>query len=474
VLLALLMLTTCSTAPSTLEEVLESGELRVITRNGPTTFYRGPLGYEGPEFYRVEAFRAFLEEKYGRSITVDYQIADTMNEVFSALESGRVHLAAASLTVTEARKQRVQFGPSYQNVSQFLVYRLNSGRPRDFEDLRGKRLEVLAGSSFAETLRVRQAEHPELAWAEVPYAETSDLLQAVQDRELDYTVVDSIDYYVHRFYMPDLRPAFEIKAEDRLAWGFPRDATGLPAEAATFFDSQDEQGLQAQIEERYYSHINRFDYVGTRTFRRHYKSRLPAFREMFRKASQQTGLDWRLLAAIGYQESHWNPDAVSPTGVRGLMMLTSTTAGGLGVQDRHDAAESIAAGSQYLLNIYNRLDNIPHPDRTWFALAAYNVGYGHLQDARRLARMHGEDPDSWQVIKTKLPLLAKREFHTQVPYGYARGWEPVGYVENVRTYFEILSWLTLDDEPVQQENPITIYAEPQIQTASSDAANTAT
>ena len=215
--------------------------------------------------------------------------------------------------------------------------------------------------------------------------------------------------------------------------------------------------------------------MGTRTFKRHYVSRLPQYLNLFQTAAAKTEIDWRLLAAIGYQESHWDPNAVSPTGVRGLMMLTRATAGGLGVQDRHDAAQSIGAGAQYFLNIYNRLDDIPDPDRTWFALAAYNVGYGHLQDARRLARMQDRDPDSWIVIREMLPLLTKREYYSQVPHGYARGWEPVGYVRNIRTYYDILEWLTLEDaEDDAIQTPDSRPASPGIQTARNDESTSST
>ncbi len=453
IVLLALVLSTCSRSPSTLEEVLETGQLRVITRNSPTTFYRGPLGYEGPEYERVEAFRAHLEERYERSIRIDYQFADSLAEIFTALESGTAHIAAASLTVTPARQERVNFGPAYQQVSQYLVYKLNTGRPRSLDALQGKRLEIMASSSFAETLHGLRAEHPQLAWSENPYAEPSDLLQDVHDQTLDYTVVDSNDYYVHRYYMPDLRKAMRLKKDDQLAWAFGRDTDFLRREAEDFFAKAKLNGLLAQIEERYYGHTDRFDYVGTRTFKRHVRSRLPDYLQMFLTASQQTGVDWRLLAAIGYQESHWDPQAVSPTGVRGLMMLTRSTAGRMGVENRRDAAQSISAGSRYFLNIYNRLDDVPEPDRIWFALAAYNVGYGHLQDARRLARMNDLDPDRWLVIQEMLPLLTQKEWYSQVPHGYARGWEPVGYVDNVRTYFEILNWLSSEAERTQPALP---------------------
>jgi membrane-bound lytic murein transglycosylase F len=474
VLLAL-TLSTCSRSPGSLEEVLDTGQLRVITRNSPTTFYRGPFGYTGPEYDLAQKFSDYLEKKYNRSITVEFQQADRIPDLFNAVEARNAHIAAASLTITDERRRRVAFGPSYQDVSQHLIYRLNSGRPRSLDDLRGKRLEVLSGSSFAETLADKRKDFPTLIWSENPHAETGDLLLAVQEQRLDYTVVDSIDYNVHRYYMPDLRKAIELKSGDKLAWAFNQGSNDLRAEAELFFAEISANGILERIQERYYGHTTYFDYVGTRTFRRHFDTRLPKYQDLFLQAARDTQIDWRLLAALGYQESHWNPNAVSPTGVRGLMMLTRTTAGGLGVENRSDAAESISAGSQYFLHIYNRLYDVPHPDRIWFALAAYNVGYGHLQDARRLARMQGRNPDRWMDIRDMLPLLTKSEWHSQVPHGYARGWEPVRYVNNVRTYYEILGWLTLDEDKNWQLAPQPLLIEEaEMQTASNDVATSAT
>jgi membrane-bound lytic murein transglycosylase F len=167
---------------------------------------------------------------------------------------------------------------------------------------------------------------------------------------------------------------------------------------------------------------------------------LPKFRRHFHRAQELTELDWRLIAAIGYQESHWDPLATSPTGVRGLMMLTGETADRLGVTDRLDPKQSILAGARYVNYLKDTVpDRIPEPDRTWIALAAYNIGYGHLEDARILAKKKKLNPDSWTDLKATLPLLAKSEYHEEVKHGYARGGETVIFVENVRTYYDILA-----------------------------------
>ena len=145
---------------------------------------------------------------------------------------------------------------------------------------------------------------------------------------------------------------------------------------------------------------------------------------------------------MGYQESHWNPDAVSPTGVRGIMMLTEATARQLGVEDRVDPRQSIFGGARYLRRIKRKIpERIAEPDRTWLALAAYNIGFGHLEDARILTQANGGDPDRWEDVREHLPLLADPKWHTRTRHGYARGGQPVHYVENIRYYYDVLLWL---------------------------------
>ncbi len=451
-----LVLGTCSRPPTTLEEVLSSGQLRVITRNSPTTYYRGALGFDGPEFQLVQGFAKFLGEKYDRVIEVEFTSVDRFNELLPALERGYSHLGAAGLTVTKERQQQVAFGPVYQTVEQQLIYRLNTGKPLSVADLRGKQIEIMAGSSYVDTLYDIQQLYPELVWTETADTEISELLVAVDEQQIDYTVVDSNDFAVHRAYMPDLRVAMTLKDEDQLAWAFGLyRSADLQAEVSDYFDGIHTNGQLEQILDRYYGHTDRFDYVGTRTFIRHYRDheRFDRYRELFQTAELDTSIDWRLLAAIGYQESHWDPTAVSPTGVRGLMMLTKVTAGAMGIADRENPDEAIPAGARYLAKLKDRLNDIPEPDRTWFALAAYNVGYGHIQDARTITEQRGGNPDRWLDVKEALPLLAIRTWYSQAPHGYARGWEPVQYVSNIRTYYQILNWLTQDQQP--QENKDT-------------------
>ncbi|CAN5261546.1 membrane-bound lytic murein transglycosylase MltF [soil metagenome] len=446
VVIACLLLGTCSERLTLLEEVRATGELRVVTRNSPTTYYLGPQTPLGPEYELASRFAKYL----GVELTI--YPADRFADILPEVMSGRAHLAAAGLSVTEARRALVDFGPPYQEVVQHVVYRLGSGRPRKVSQIIGGHIEVVGSSSHVETLQSLRARYPGLAWVENPVAESEELLYRVAAQEIDYTIADSTEFSISRNFHPEIRVAFDLKDSEFLAWAFRADDDddSLRRAAHRFFAKLESSGALERILERYYGHVGEFDYVGTRAFLRHVETRLPQYRHMFEEAAAATGIDWRLLAAIGYQESHWNPKAISPTGVRGIMMLTLATAHQVGIDNRIDPHASIMGGARYFKAIKARIpEQIEDPQRTWLALAAYNVGYWHLQDARQLAELREQDPDSWADVKQSLPLLSQKKWYSQVKYGYARGWEPVRYVDNVRSYFDILLWITSDKAPTE-------------------------
>ncbi|HUT41550.1 MAG TPA: membrane-bound lytic murein transglycosylase MltF, partial [Gammaproteobacteria bacterium] len=327
-----------------------------------------------------------------------------------------------------------------------LVYRSGSFRPKSLADLNGT-LEVLAGSSHEEHLEELKVKYPDLKWQSNSEQDSEELLAMVWQQLIDYTVADSTELSVNRHFYPELKPAFDIAEPQSLAWAFPKSTDkSLYMAAITFFKKIKQNGTLTQLIERYFGHVEDFDYVGTRRYQAHIEQRLPAYRDLFIDAGAEVGMDWRLLAAIGYQESHWDPDAISPTGVRGLMMLTLDAAEDLDIENRLDPVQSIRGGAEYLMRMRERIpERIPEPDRTWFALAAYNVGLGHLEDARILTVKNKGDADKWVDVKKNLPLLSKKKWFQQTRYGYARGREPVRYVENIRTYYDILVWLTEQD-----------------------------
>ena len=433
------MLATCGSPPSLLEQVLLSGELRVATRNGPGTFYHGPDEPRGVDYDLARGFADWL------GVELEIYTVDRFPQILADVSSGKAHVGAASLSVTESRREVVDFGPSYLNVQPVVVYRRGARPPQDVSDLINRRVEVLGGSSYVGALNAARARQPALTWKEIPDIGAEGLVRRVAEGQSDFTIVDSNLFDLLRHSIPGVETAFEVGGQTPVAWALGKGPdSSLRAKVAEYFAELEATGELAGIVDRYYFHVEEeFDYVGSRAFVRHFESRLPEYRAFFLQAAAKTGVDWRLLAAMAYQESHWDPDAVSPTGVRGMMMLTRGTARMMGVEDRTDALQSIVGGASYFIRVAGKIPlRIGEPDRTWFALAAYNVGFGHLEDARVITEIQGGDPDSWEQVRERLPLLTDPEWYERAPRGYARGWEPVRYVENVRRYHEILRWMT--------------------------------
>ena len=430
------LLGACSGSDS-LERIQLRGELIVVTRNGPSTYYQDKTGPSGFEYALA---REFAEELgVGLRVEVRHEIADLLDSV----RRGQVDFAAAGLTVTPERIREFHFSEPYFDIEAQVVYRAGSARPRKVEDLQNGRLVVLANSSHAEFLQELQAEHPELSWTAVAEAEAADLLDMVTNGAASYAVIDSNEFTANRIFFPKIRPAFSLGDEGQLAWLFgPGDHhTRLRQQADLFFQRIHEDGSLERLKEQHFGHAWEVTQVDSQTFSRRVRVRLPRYEEQIRQVAEEYQLDWHLLAAIAYQESHWNPYARSPTGVRGMMMLTRNTAREMGVDNRLDALQSLRGGARYLKKIKRLLPaDIEEPDRTWFTLAAYNIGRGHLEDARVITERQGGDPHRWSDVKERLPLLQKSKFYRNTRYGYARGMEPVIYVKNIRHYFNILAW----------------------------------
>lgn len=169
------------------------------------------------------------------------------------------------------------------------------------------------------------------------------------------------------------------------------------------------------------------------------KSRLPKYEKYFKYAGKKFKIPWTLLASVSYQESHWNPRAKSFTGVRGLMMLTKRTAKILGVKNRLDPKQSVIGGTRHLKQMIKFVPKeVEGENRLKFALAAYNIGLGHIKDAQRLAKKLGLNQNVWSDLKIVLPLLSQKKYYRNLKYGYARGAEPVKYVESIYNYKDIL------------------------------------
>ncbi|MDX1635822.1 MAG: membrane-bound lytic murein transglycosylase MltF [Marinobacter sp.] len=419
-----------------LADPAQTGVLKVVTRNGSTTYYLNRHEQpSGPEYDLVTAYAQ------AQGWDVEWQMLNTTAQVLDALENGEAHLAAAGLTHLPSRNGRFERGPAHTEITQQLVcHRELRPLPNTADKLSQVRIRVTAGSSYAETLTVLAGQNEGLSFEEDAERSTETLLAQVAQGELDCTVADSNIVQVNRRFMHELNVAMNLTEGQNLGWYLPQGSEQLAQSSRNWMNGQDGDAAIGDMEERYYAYIGEFDFVDLRALNRRIDDRLPNYLEEFQAAAEQTGMPVDLLAALSYQESHWDPTAKSPTGVRGIMMLTRRTAESLGVKDRLDPAQAIDGGARYLADRHERLpESIPEPDRTFLALASYNVGRGHLLDARQLARDLGKNPDSWKDMSEVLPLLADERYYPNLRYGYARGYEPVHYVTRIRNYQDVIA-----------------------------------
>ena len=418
--------------PRSLEEIVKSGYLRVLTRNNDTSFfiYRGHrMGFD----YEIgKKLAQHLD------IRVDMIITGSWPEMFEALVKGEGDAIAAEVTVTPEREKQVLFAEPWGKTSEVIVYKDGAPRIATVEDLAGKEVHVRKSSTYFDSLerlnrKLAAAGKPEVQLRLVPEEwETDSILQAMSRGEMLYTVADSVLAEAHTASFENLRIGPAISDERALAWAVRRGDVKLKKAIdevfrelrkkpdfnilkRKYFEAQ--RSLKAERRDKTYA-----SETGT----------LSAFDPIVRKYSEQHDFDWRLVAAQIYQESHFDPTRKSWVGALGLFQIMPATARGLGIVDPTDPEQSIRGGLKYMQQLSDHYRDVADPiERYRFALAAYNSGFGHVDDARRLARSDGRNPAKWHEVAGYLLKLADRKYAARSRFGYCRGTEPVEYVRHI-------------------------------------------
>jgi len=433
---------------SQLDVIQQRGYIKVITLIGPVSYYENAKGPTGFEYLLSKAFANYL------GIELQIKLATNLNSILISLGGPNGDFAAAGLHITESRKTILRFSKPYNTDTPLLLYQLGTKRPRNFSYISDQsRLLAIANSSHLELLQQQKKTHPHLNWEEYANADMLELMEQIHNKSADYAVVDAIPYLVNRGIYPKARIGFEIAEPQPIGWAFSKNGDDSLVKAANeFLQQPTTQELIAKLKEQFFGHVDEFSVAGSQLFIRRIKDRLPKYEKMFKEVGEQFKVDWHLIAAIAYQESHWDPLATSPTGVRGLMMLTLDTAKEMKVTNRLDAEQSCYGGTQYFLKTRKKIpDDIDEPDTTWMALAAYNIGFGHLNDARILAERDRKDSHIWENIRQYLPLLEQKKYYTTLKHGFARGREAASYVQNIKHYKDILQWRSLEQEREEEQ-----------------------
>jgi membrane-bound lytic murein transglycosylase F len=418
--------------PETLRKILETGEITVITRNNAHCYYiyrDEPMGFE---YDLANAFAQYL------GVQLKIRVAESWENMIPDLIAGRGDFIAASVTITPERKKQVAFSTGYLSIQQHLIVRRNNRSIRAPEDLDGKTVHVRKGTSYEKALAELVQKGIGLRVRAVEDTPTEELIARVAKGDIQATIADSHVARLNRRYYPGAVIAGTISGRQQLAWAVDPSAGKLLQRINDFFAVIQKNGHYRKIYNRYYAHLDKFDYVDLRTFHQRLDTRLPLYRKTIEAAAEQHGFDWRLIAAQIYQESHFQPQAQSTAGAMGLMQLMPATADMLRVKDPMHPDINIRSGVRHLRYLHDSFPDAAEPDRTYIALAAYNTGLGHVLDARKLAKEQGLDPDRWSSLVETLPLLRFRKYYSKATYGYTRGIQPIDYVKQIQIYYDIL------------------------------------
>jgi len=449
VIVSVIITAACAPPVSQLESIIQRGDLRIVTTYSPATYLIDSDSETGFEF---ELARLFAEQL---NVRLKVVIASNKANMIDILKRGEADIAVGLVSNTYAEDPDLAAGPEYHSVTKQIIYKNGFSRPRSLEDLYPFQLHIPEGLIRTEILSNLKEEYPEFNWKIHGELSSSDLIELVATDQIAFAAVYSNEAILAQQTYPELRTAFAISEQSPLIWLTRKTSdNSLPEKIDIFYQDVSTNDYLADLIEYFYGPVTKFDYVDQRRFLERYHTRLPRYESLFKQAATRYEFDWRFLAAMSYQESHWDERARSPTGVRGLMMLTLATAAQLNIQNRLDPEQSVIGGARYIRQLINAMpERIPQPDRIWLALAAYNIGFGHLEDARVITQKRGGNPDRWQDVKESLPLLGSQEWRRDTLFGSARGNQAVTYVENIRKYYNTLVQLTHDDTQLNEVEP---------------------
>lgn len=416
---------------SYIKELKEKGGLVLLTRNSLTTYYSDKDNqWAGYEYELASQFAKYYD------IPLKVKTVGSAQEAFSLLKKGEGDFIGAGLSSTKERAKNFRLSKKYLQVEQKLVCNRFGKKANSRSQMTKRRILVGSDTSYEETLKNLKKVIKDLDW-EAKDISSEEILYEIHKKNYDCTIVDSNILALQQQLFPNLISTLNMSPKMNVHWFVEKHNYLLERMLNEWLDIHTVSVLQMQ--EKYFGYLQpKFDYYDAKIFKRRIQSHLPKWKKFFIKKAKKYDLDWRLLAAISYQESHWNQRAISPTGVRGLMMLTRATANRVGIKSRREPLQSIEGGAKYFSILKKQFSKkVKGEDLNFISLAAYNVGPGHIEDLIRYLEKK-ELNVSWYHIKKLLPFLTRKSFFEQLKYGYANGNEPLLYVDRVREFYKRL------------------------------------
>jgi peptidoglycan lytic transglycosylase F len=417
---------------ASLNKVNSQTEIKVLTLKNPLIYSTDKTGHRfGIDHDLLENFA----HHYGLNIRF-IPVANEI-EMKTALAGGLGDIAAGRLA-TPSNSSGFLVGPSYEETFLALFCQTKS-QVANVADLKNKKIGILSKDNIAGLTDRLTRLAPETHITVTTSASPKILFEQMAAKKLDCVIAESLEGEFFTRYYRKIEKVTSLTDEYSLSWLVRPDHSDLNRLLQAWFQKASRDDEIMRIHDRYKLYLSELDRHDVLRFMKRSRRTLPDFETEFRSAASEHNLPWQLIAAVAYQESQWDSEAVSHTGVKGLMQLTQDTADHLGIEDRTDPLQSIHGGAKYLRYLLNKTPNyLNFKDRLYLALAAYNIGYAHLRDAQKLAERKGMNPNSWRHLREILPLLEDRSYESELEYGYARGNETVEFVERVTGFYNLM------------------------------------
>ena len=424
----------CSKESSKLKQIKSNGILRIALVADPPHYFPSKVKKRGYDFELVS--------HYATSIDVELEIikTNTSDEIIFLLNQGKVDIGILGSS-PEFDQKNIKNVVTYNNSKWYVIgNRANRQLPKSIDSIEPNTMIVANGSNASFILHSIEEDYSSLLWDELKNTNVRSILERINENHSKISIISEDIYVYYQYLFPETKKIFVLPIKYPSRWLVKNNNNlSFLYSINSFFNKYKQNGKLEKIGKTYYEHLNAFDYVDIRYYLKRIDKKLPKYKKYFVEAAKNSALDARIIAAVSYQESHWNRKARSPTGVRGMMMLTLDTAKRVGVKNRLNAKQSIFGGAKYLKILYESLSNtIKEPDRLWFTLAAYNIGLGHVEDARTITKSQGDNPNSWIDVEKHIPKLSQKKWHKKTKYGFARGHESIEFVRRVRRYYDIL------------------------------------
>ena len=424
----------CSKESSKLKQIKSNGILRIALVADPPHYFPSKVKKRGYDFELVS--------HYATSIDVELEIikTNTSDEIIFLLNQGKVDIGILGSS-PEFDQKNIKNVVTYNNSKWYVIgNRANRQLPKSIDSIEPNTMIVANGSNASFILHSIEEDYSSLLWDELKNTNVRSILERINENHSKISIISEDIYVYYQYLFPETKKIFVLPIKYPSRWLVKNNNNlSFLYSINSFFNKYKQNGKLEKIGKTYYEHLNAFDYVDIRYYLKRIDKKLPKYKKYFVEAAKNSTLDARIIAAVSYQESHWNRKARSPTGVRGMMMLTLDTAKRVGVKNRLNAKQSIFGGAKYLKILYESLSNtIKEPDRLWFTLAAYNIGLGHVEDARTITKSQGDNPNSWIDVEKHIPKLSQKKWYKKTKYGFARGHESIEFVKRVRRYYDIL------------------------------------